>query len=102
MVYSWRALHVNLLKMALRQGIVQVISPQLKNSDIEKCSFVLEIFLNGCFSKAIAKIYLLILMVYKLYISKYEVMVTLFRMGGPKRPPTGFSHVTSTNIGIGP
>ena len=51
------------------KGIFQIILPQVKKSDIEKCIFmagselVLEIFLNGCFSSPIAVIYLLILMV---------------------------------------
>ena len=44
----------------------QRTSPQVQNSNIEKCilmaaseyKFILEIFLNGCFSKAAAKIYL--------------------------------------------
>ena len=43
--------------------IFQRISLQVQNSDIEKCilmavsenSFILEIFLNGCFSKTAAK-----------------------------------------------
>ena len=47
-------------------GIVQRISPQVQNSDIEKCilmaaakdKFILETFLHGCFSKAAANIYL--------------------------------------------
>ena len=47
----------------------------MKNSDTEKFSFILEIFLNGCFSGAITKTYLLIQMVYILYVSKYEVML---------------------------
>ena len=30
-------------------------------------------------------------------------LLTLFRMGGgPKKPPTSFSPVTSTNVGINP
>ena len=47
-------------------GIFQGISPQLQNSDIEKCilmaasegDFNLETFLHGCFSRAAANIYL--------------------------------------------
>ena len=46
-------------------GIFQRISPQLQNSDIEKCilmaasedEFILETFLHGCFSKAAADVY---------------------------------------------
>ena len=46
-------------------GIFQRISPQVQNSDIEKCiltatsedEFILEAFLHDCFSKAAAKIY---------------------------------------------
>ena len=46
-------------------SIFQRISPQLQNSDIEKCilmaasenELVLKIFLHGCFSKAAANIY---------------------------------------------
>ena len=46
-------------------GIFQGISPQLQNSDIEKCilmaasedEFILETFLHGCFSKAAADVY---------------------------------------------
>ena len=30
------------------------------------------------------------------------VLLTLFRMGGQKDPPTSFSPVTSTNVGFGP
>ena len=33
---------------------------------------------------------------------KQRVIFTLFRMEGAKRPPTSFSPVTSTNVGIGP
>ena len=66
-IFDERALHVNLLKIALHHCFFfQRTSPQVQNSNIEKCilmaaseyKFILEIFLNGCFSKAAAKIYL--------------------------------------------
>ena len=36
-VQSWRALHANLLKLHSITGIFQRISPEVQNSDIEKC-----------------------------------------------------------------
>ena len=63
MVRSWKALHESLLKIA---SVFQRVSLKVQNSDIEKCismassedKFISEIFLNGCFSKTAAKIYL--------------------------------------------
>ena len=62
-VWSWKALHKSLLKIA---SVFQRISLKVQNSEIEKWvsiaasenNFILEIFLNGCFSKTAAKIYL--------------------------------------------
>ena len=64
-VQSWRALHANLLKIALHHRYLSNNSPQLQNRDIEKCiwmaasedEFFLETFLHDCSSKAAAKIY---------------------------------------------
>ena len=64
--------------------IFQRISLQVQNSDIEKCilmavsenSFILEIFLNGCFSKTAAKyIYFKISKLHIFYISYFDVML---------------------------
>ena len=60
------ALHANLLKSHSITGIFQRISPQVQNSNTDKSTlmdaykdnFILEIFLNGGFSKTAAKIYL--------------------------------------------
>ena len=37
-------------------------------------------------------------------VSQYHhaYVLTLFKMGGTKRPPTSFSPVTSTNVGVSP
>ena len=56
MVRSRKALHESLLKIA---SVFQRVSLKVQNSDIEKCismaasedNFILEIFLNDCFSK---------------------------------------------------
>ena len=34
--------------------------------------------------------------------NKCHLLLILYRMGGPKRPPTSFSSVTSTNVEFGP
>ena len=64
---SWRALHANLLKLALHHRYFSKNSPQVQNSDIEKYilmaasedEFILETLLHGCFSKAAANIFIL-------------------------------------------
>ena len=53
------------LKLHSITGIFQRISPQLQTSDIEKCilmaasddEYILEIFVQGCYSKAAAEVY---------------------------------------------
>ena len=60
MVQSWSAFHANLLKIALCHRYLS------KNFSIEKCifmaasedNFISKIFLNGCFSRTPANIYL--------------------------------------------
>ena len=57
-VQSSRALHANILKIALHHRYFQRILRQVQNSHIEKCilmasseiEFILETFLHGCFS----------------------------------------------------
>ena len=64
-VKGWRFLHANLLKIAFHHRYFSKNSPQLQNSDIEKCiliagsgdEFILETFLHDCFSSAAANIY---------------------------------------------
>ena len=82
-VQSWTALHANVLKLHSITGIFQRISPQVQNSDIEKCilmaapegEFILETFLHGCFSKAAANIYILeiVYILHIFYISYFDV-----------------------------
>ena len=80
MVQSWRALHASLPKIALSQRI----SLSVQNRDIEKCilmaasedTFILEIFLSGCFSKTAANyIYLRNSRLHIFYISYFDVML---------------------------
>ena len=67
LVQSWRTLHANLQKVALHHGYFSKNSPQVQNSDTEKCilmaasedEFILETFLHGCFSKVGANIFIL-------------------------------------------
>ena len=60
-----------------------MISPQLQNSDIEKCilmaasekEFILEIFLHGCFSKTAENIHSFYKFLHIFYISYFDVML---------------------------
>ena len=64
-VQSWRAVHANLLQVASHHRYFSKNSPQVQNSDIEKCilkaasedEFIFETFLHGCFSKAAVNMY---------------------------------------------
>ena len=64
-------------------GIFQRISPEVQNCDIEKCilmaasedHFILEIFLDGCFSEEAAKVYLFYKFLHIFYISYFDVML---------------------------
>ena len=60
----------------------------MQNSDIEKCilmaasddNFILEIFLNSCFSKTTAKIYLFIIIIIIIFIIIIIIIITLFKV----------------------
>ena len=56
MVQTWRALHGSLLKIALRHRCFYIENFILMAASED--NFILEIFLNGYFSKTTAKIYL--------------------------------------------
>ena len=64
---SCRALHANLLKIALHYRYFSKNSPQMWNNNIEKCilmaasedEFILETFLHGCFSKQLETYFVL-------------------------------------------